>query len=210
MKKDNSKKTPSKAPITKRSSKSGPKKIDWYEARKDYLSDNTLSYEDIAKTYGSSKTAVGNKAKAENWTSLRQDLHEKAFSKFTEKLLDVKSKANNRHLSHWQNVQALANNAINDLAERSYERDDKGKLLLFRGEPVPIPLNMNNLEKLARTFKVAIDGERVILGLPTSVSAITDTEGNSPWSGFADMIKAADKVLEGEYGHDSSGGNTKA
>ena len=102
MVKANSKKTPTKktAPVKKKgSSKSGPKNIDWYEARKLYLSDNTLSYDDIAKMFGTSKTAVGNRAKAEDWTNLRQDLHEKAFSAFTEKLLDEKSSANNRPLS---------------------------------------------------------------------------------------------------------------
>lgn len=216
MAKTNSKKTSTKkAPVTKkRSSKSGPKNIDWYEARKDYLSDNTLSFEDIAKKYGTSKTAVGNRAKSEDWTNLRQDLHERAFNVFTEKLLDEKSKANNRHLNHWQNLQALANNSIVDMAERSFERDRKGNIIIIKdkdGElrPIPRPINTFELEKLAKALKVAIDGERVILGLPTSVSAITDPEGNSPWSGFADMIKAAERVLE-DNGQVASGGNTKA
>lgn len=197
MTKASSKKTPVKktAPVKKGSSKSGPKNIDWYEARKLYLSDNTLSYEDIAKKFGTSKTAVGNRAKAEDWTNLRQDLHEKAFSAFTEKLLDEKSSANNRHLTHWQNLQALANNSIVDMAERSYERDRKGKIIIIDGKPIPRPINPFELEKLAKALKVAIDGERVVLGLPTSVSALTDSQGGSVWSGFSDMVKAAEKVL---------------
>jgi hypothetical protein len=99
MVKTTPKKTPKKAPVKKGSSKSGPKNIDWYSARKDYLGDSTLSFEDIAKKYGTSKTAVGNRAKPEDWTNLRQDLYERAFTKFTEKLLDEKSSANNRHLT---------------------------------------------------------------------------------------------------------------
>jgi hypothetical protein len=214
MVKANSKKTPVKktAPVKKGSSKSGPKNIDWYEARKLYLSDNTLSYDDIAKKFGTSKTAVGNRAKAEDWTNLRQDLHEKAFSKFTEKLLDEKSSANNRHLTHWQNLQALANNSIVDMAERSYERNKAGHLILIKdnnGElkPIPRPINPFELEKLAKALKVAIDGERVVLGLPTSVSALTDSQGGSVWSGFSDMVKAAEKVLA-EDGQESSGGDS--
>ena len=197
MTKASSKKTPTKktAPVKKGSSKSGPKNIDWYEARKLYLSDNTLSYEDIAKKFGTSKTAVSNRARAEDWTNLRQDLHEKAFSAFTEKLLDEKSSANNRHLTHWQNLQALANNSIVDMAERSYERDRKGKIIIIDGKPIPRPINPFELEKLAKALKVAIDGERVVLGLPTSVSALTDSQGGSVWSGFSDMVKAAEKVL---------------
>jgi hypothetical protein len=207
MAKTTPKKTLKKAPVKKGSSKSGPKNIDWYEARKDYLSDNTLSFEDIAKKYGTSKTAVGNRAKAEDWTNLRQDLYEKAFSAFSEKLLDEKSSANNRHLTHWQNLQALANNSIVDLAERNYERDRKGNLIIIDGKPIPKPLNTFVLEKLAKTLKIAIDGERVVLGLPTSVSAITDPQGGSVWSGFSDMVKAAEKVLS-ENGQESSGGDT--
>ncbi len=214
------KKTPVKKPTTAKkpkSSKSGPKNIDWYEARKLYLTDNTLSYEDIAKAFGTSKTAVGNRAKAEDWTNLRQDLHEKAFSKFTEKLLDTKSSANNRHLNHWQNLQALANNSIVDMAERNFERNKAGHLILLKdkdGElkPIPRPINTFELEKLAKTLKIAIDGERVVLGLPTSVSALSDPEGNSVWGGFADLIKEADKVLaENESNRNkSSGGDKKA
>jgi len=207
MVKTTPKKTPKKAPVKKGSSKSGPKNIDWYEARKDYLGDSTLSFEDIAKKYGTSKTAVGNRAKAEDWTNLRQDLYERAFTKFTEKLLDEKSSANNRHLTHWQNLQALANNSIVDLAERNYERNKAGHLILIDGKPIPKPLNTFVLEKLAKTLKIAIDGERVVLGLPTSVSAITDPTGGSVWSGFSDMVKAAEKVLS-ENGQESSGGNT--
>lgn len=207
MVKTTPKKTPKKAPVKKGSSKGGTKNIDWYSARKDYLENNTLSYEDIAKKYGVSKTAVGNRAKAEDWTALRQDLYEKAFSKFTEKLLDEKSSANNRHLTHWQNLQALANNSIVDMAERSYERNKAGHIIIIDGKPIPRPINPFELEKLAKALKVAIDGERVVLGLPTSVSAITDPQGGSVWSGFSDMVKAAEKVLS-ENGQESSGGDT--
>lgn len=202
--------TTKKAPVTKkRSSKGGPKNIDWYELRKEYLADSSITYELLAKKYKVSKTTIGNKALSENWTELRQDLNEKAFTKFTEKLLDTKSSANSRHLNHWQNLQALANNSIVDMAERSFERNKAGHLILIDGKPIPKPLNTFELEKLAKTLKIAIDGERVVLGLPTSVSALTDSEGGSVWGGFSDMVKAAEKVLS-ENGQESSGGDKKA
>ena len=214
MAKTNSKKTEiKKAPAKKsKSSKSGNKNIDWYAVRKDYLQDNTLSYSDLSKKYGVSKSMIGKVATEQEWTTLRQDLNERAFSEFTEKLLDVKSSANNRHLTHWQNLQALANNSIVDMAERNFERDKSGRLILLKDkdgvpQPIPRPINPFELEKLAKAIKVAIDGERVVLGLPTSVSAISDPEGNSVWGGFSDMIKAAEKVLS-ENGQDSSGGDT--
>lgn len=214
MVKTNPKKTPvtKKAPVKKPvSSKVSRKtKVDWLEVRKEYLTDNTSSYRSLAKKYGVSDTTLEKRAKSEGWAELRQELGEKAFSKFTEKLLDTKSSANNRHLTHWQNLQALANNAIVDFAERNYERNKAGYLILDgNNNPIPRPLNTFELEKLAKTLKIAIDGERVVLGLPTSVSAITDPQGGSVWSGFSDMVKAAEKVLS-EDGQDASGGNSEA
>lgn len=185
-----------------------PTKIDWFEARKVYLEDSTLSYSDIAKKFKVSKTSVESRANPEGWSLLRQELGEKAFTKFTEKLLDTKSSANNRHLTHWQNLQALANNAIIDMAERRYFTNKAGQLVLDKdGNPIPTPINTFALEKLGKALKDAINGERVVLGLPTSVSAITDPQGNSVWSGFSDMVKAAEKVLS-DNGQESSGGDT--
>lgn len=195
--------TPSKKVVAK----GGKKNIDWYEARKMYLSDNTVKYSDVAKAFKVSVKSVETVASRESWVTLRADLGEKAFNEFTKKLLDTKSEAQSRHLQHWQNLQALANKSIIDIAERSYFTDKRGNLVLLDGKPVPRPINTFELEKLAKALKIAIDGERVVLGIPTSVSALSDPEGNSVWSGFSDMVKAAEKVLS-ENGQDTSGGNS--
>jgi len=182
-------------------------KVDWFVVRKEYLTDSTTSYRELAKKYGVSSTTLEKRAKSEGWAELRQELGEKAYSDFTQKLLDTKSEAQSRHLQHWQNLQALANKSIIDIAERSYFTDKRGNLVLLDGKPVPRPINTFELEKLAKALKIAIDGERVVLGIPTSVSALSDPEGNSVWSGFSDMVKAAEKVLS-ENGQDTSGGNS--
>lgn len=210
-----------KTPVTKKnpktvktsSSKAGPKKVDWYEARKVYLSDNTISYSDIAKKFGVSKKAVTDIASKESWPSLRQDLSEKAFNEFTQKLLDTKSEAQARHLQHFQNLQGLANRSIMEMAETNFFRDKRGNLVTIKDKdgkerPIPRPINPFELEKLAKALKDAINGERVVLGLPTSVSALTDPEGGNVWSGFSDMIKAAERVLA-ENGQSESGGNSE-
>ena len=182
-------------------------KVDWLVVRKDYLSDATSSYASLAKKYGVALKTLQDRATREGWSELRQDLSEKAFSDFTQKLLDTKSEAQSRHLQHWQNLQALANKSIIDIAERNYFSDKHGNLVLINGKPIPKPINTFELEKLAKALKIAIDGERVVLGIPTSVSALSDPEGNSVWSGFSDMVKAAEKVLS-ENGQESSGGNS--
>lgn len=174
-----------------------PAKIDWFKAREDYLSDSTLSYSDIAKKYDVSLTAVKTRGNNEDWLKLRQSLTEKALSKFQERLVDEKSKANSKHLTHWQNIQALANGLIIDMANRSYYRNKDGNLILDRNNnPILVPIDPFALERLVRALKEAINGERVVLGLPTSVSGISaQSEDNNVWSSFSDLIKAADKVL---------------
>lgn len=187
-------------------------KIDWFEARKRYLSNSTVSYADIADEFGVSKTSVEARARSEGWVELRQELGEKAFNELTEKLVNIKTTANDRHLKHYQNLQAIANMSIQDMAERSFERDRKGRIIIIDGKPIPKPVNPFELEKLAKALKTSIDGERVVLGLPTSVSALTDSSGGDVWSGLADLFKEADKVIE-EYESNrdkSSGGDKEA
>lgn len=196
------KKTPVKkttAPKKPRESKQKTK-IDWFEARKQYLSNTTISYKDIAKTFGVSLTTVEKRAKSEGWVELRQELGEKAFNELTEQLVATKTTANDRHLKHYQNLQALANRSIKEMDEGTILLDRKGNPLYERLEDGTVkvirrPINPFELEKLAKAIKTAIDGERVVLGLPTSVSALTDPEGGSPWSGFAALAKEADRVI---------------
>ncbi len=181
-------------------------KIDWNIVRNEYIADGSISYSDLAKKYGVTKTAVQKRGTAEGWSELRQSYADKAFTIFTENLLDEKSSAQNRHLQHWQNLQALANNAVIDISERTYERDKKGNLITDKkGNPIPKRINLGDLANLAKTLKTAIDGERVVLGLPNTVTALSDPAGDSVWSGFSDMIKAADKVIaEYEAGQSTS------
>lgn len=56
--------------------------------------------------------------------------------------------------------------------------------------PIPKPLDAFQLEKLARAQQVAIYGERVVLGMPTSVKAISDSEGGNIWRGLAEAMAA--------------------
>lgn len=172
-------------------------KIDWVEARHYYLRDSTISYADVGKQFKVSKTTVEKRGKAEGWVELRQELGEKAYSEFTQKLLDDKTEAQSRHLQHYRNLQALANSSIQSMANHTYYRDKHNHLVLDKDKnPIPVPINTFELEKLAKSLKIAIDGERVILGIPTSVSAVTDKDGGNVWEGFAEMMKAADEVLD--------------
>lgn len=51
----------------------GRHKIDWRAAKRAFMRDPTLSYGDIARTFGVSDTSVRNHAAAENWEEARED-----------------------------------------------------------------------------------------------------------------------------------------
>lgn len=137
-----------------------PAKIDWFQVRKDYIQDASVSYNDLALKYGVSQRAVQERGTSEGWPELRKSLAEKAFMQFQSNLLGQKSKAQERHLLNWQNLQALANRRIQEVAEAKKTMVDA-----------------KELKDLAATMKMAIDGERVVLGLPTTVGALTDPDG---------------------------------
>lgn len=174
----------------------GPRNIDWYSARSDYLQDSSLTYTDIAKKYGCSKKAVQDAANKDSWPQLRQDLSEKAFEEFKLNLLDQKSKAQSDHLISYQNMRALANRAIVEMSNQNFARDRHGNLVTYTGKdgttkPILAPLNAFELEKLAKALHQAIVGERIVLGMPSSVSGITDNEGGDLFKGLSDLFAKA-------------------
>jgi uncharacterized protein YjcR len=150
-----------------------PAKIDWFQARQDYLENSTVSYADIAKKYGVSKTAVEARGKNEGWAELRQSLGEKAFSEFQENLLSQKNRAQNDHLKLYQNMRALVHKSIMALHEEGeYERDRNNEIVFTEpdkdGNTHPIKKSFDpfRLEKMAKALQISVNGERTVLGLP--------------------------------------------
>lgn len=159
---------------TVKKSKAGglqPAKIDWLAARNDYIADVTVSYTDIGKKYGVTKSAVQKRGTAEGWPELRQRLADKAYDAFQHKMLEEKESRQAVQLQHWQNLQALCNLTIQGMANHNFYTDRQGNVILDqRGKPIIVPPSAFALEKLARAMEAAINGERVVLGLPTAVT----------------------------------------
>lgn len=174
----------------------GPKNVDWDKARRDYISDNTMTYVKIAKKYGVVKKSVEQIASKQKWVETRRELGEKAEAEFRNKLLEQKSKIQDEHLTAYQNLRAVSNKIIYAMATASYEKY-KGQLLLDAdGKPIPIIPDAFQLEKAARALKIATEGERLAIGLPSNVSGLTDGKGDALIPGFAESVAEADKVLE--------------
>lgn len=170
-------KTAPKKPVKRKAPKKTVPKIDWIAALQDYLTDGFTTYKDIAEKYGVSTTAVEKHAAAHGWVDLRNKLGEKATNLIIKRLATKKAQANDRHLSNYTVLTQKVMLAIDKLSDDS----DPGDIV-----------------SLAKALKVAQDGERVVLGLPTHVNAITGKDGDNVWSGFADMFQAAKEVLDGQ------------
>lgn len=186
-----------------------PAKINWFEARNDYIADASLSYADIAKKYGVTKTGVQKRGTKEGWPELRQSYADKAFDQFQEKLLDQKSKAQSDHLVSYQNMRAIVNRQIMQIAEqRVPEYDKKGNIVLdLKGKPLFREPEAGELKLLSQALHNAIAGERIVLGLPSSVAGLSNAEGDSVWAGFSELAKAAQKVVS-DNGASTSPKNT--
>lgn len=150
-------------------------KIDWLAAREYYLSDATASYTDVSKKFGVSLKAVKDRGAKEGWLELRQNLSEKAYENFQKKLLRTKEAAQDRHLLQFQNLQALINKRVIAISSDKVQ-------------------DAQELRRLASALKDSVMGERIVLGLPTSVGSITDPEGNDAIKGFAELVLAARKA----------------
>lgn len=133
-------------------------KIDWDKARTMYMSDNTCTYQKVADTFGVTRSTVGKRADDEGWREARAKLTEETNNQLQAMLVDEKSQVNDRHLEHWRNIQRIASEHL-----KAYDplecKDQSDK-------PRTFSMDSKGFKQVAQTFKIAIDGERVILGLP--------------------------------------------
>lgn len=134
----------------------GPKGINWTEAFQFYCEtiDGRLpSYQDVANKFGVSKTEVGQRALEDNWIKIRQELYENGKNEFLTNKTKQIAEAESSHLTKWRTVQELADTCLDDI-----EKNLSLKLV-------------HKLYSISRIMKVAIEGERTVLGLPNTVLA---------------------------------------
>ena len=161
---------------------SGPKGINWTEAFQFYCEaiDGRLpSYQDVANKFDVSKTEVGHKALKEDWIRLRQELYENSKSKFLENKTNQIAEVESTHLKKWRTVQELTDTCLDHI-----EKSLSLKLV-------------HKLYTLTRTMKVAIEGERTVLGLPNTVQAgrVDQTRQNVPELS-PELIQEIDRLFE--------------
>lgn len=148
-----------------------PPKIDWVAARGDYIADPTLTYYDIAEKYNISVKAVKNNGAKDDWKSARQAVIVRANEKVTEIAATQLAEVNTRHTNTYKNMQALGlaqlNIALRSIQRAQREAEQTGTEVGIKDDRI---LGQQRLKFLFDGLKIAMDGERITLGLPTTVS----------------------------------------
>lgn len=127
----------------------GPKSIDWLEAKKYYLESFSRSYDDVAKKFGVSLTMVESVGSKESWVKVRQELGERGVEEFEKnKILEI-GKANTQHLNIARAIQSIAAQFIKANQNNTSFRT-------------------SDLKNVADAMEKGVNMERLILGLPTS------------------------------------------
>jgi len=160
----NKKSTVKKTTIKPKSKKT---RIDWLEVRKEYLTNHKSSYRSLAKKFAISYTALQKHATKDDWPEQRQKLAEKTKQKTDDEFVKIKAECDDRHVLHYKNIQAIANRTIMNWNEQLNKPNSK-----YEVDP-------KDLSNVARALKIGIDGERIVRGLPTSVTGHTDGKGNA-------------------------------
>lgn len=146
-----------------------PNKVNWLEAKKDYLADPNMSYEKLAKKYNIAKKTVQERGTKGGWVKTRQSIAEKADSLVQEKIVDELAQVNIRHGQTYQMIQRLGITNIGIILDEVEAEKEAARLAGVRLGRRDI-LSGKSFSEYASGMKTVIDGERVTKNLPTSVT----------------------------------------
>lgn len=169
------------------------RKFQYDEAYQWYMDDVTRSYSDVAKQFGVTKNTVERNAKVDTgdgswttWAEHRQNVVDEARKKMDEERKKSIPYREDQHLLQYRNLQIAVSQKITTIANEGKKFIDPET-----GKPTIIQVtDARQLADVAKALKIAIDGERVIMGLSTSVATIKPGEDNKG-KGFAELFAMA-------------------
>lgn len=168
------------------------KTIPWDVIRAEFIADETLTYSVIAKKYGISKSSVGKKANTENWKSLRKVSTDKGVEAVQNQKATQIADANKRHLEGAQLIQEATLEGIRRIKENEveetiwlYSKDKDAPEDMEEGERrekgrryIHGPVYYSKtLSELIRSYRIAADLERNVLGLANTINKFGDEDG---------------------------------
>lgn len=167
-------------------------KIDWQKAYQWFIADARRSYADVAKEFNVSKQSVERNARTTTedgesvtWAKRRQLLGENAKKRTDDEYRKSTPARTEQHLMQYRNLQIILSAKVTQLAQGNTIQST----------------DASQLASIARALKIAIDGERVILGLATSITPVTQDSGGvgGGWGELLALaLKDANTVLPPE------------
>lgn len=145
-------------------------------AEREYISQRDVSYGDIAVRHEISLSAVKRYARQRDWPKRRRNATENGLEQFARATEESLADTNNRHLSTYQELQGAAKEAVQEL----------------RGLGKPKP---RDLLAAANVAKLAIEGERVVRGLPVILAKSEVTHEERPKVTAGQAILSLDKLI---------------
>jgi hypothetical protein len=129
-----------------------------------------ITYRDIAKKYKVSLKQVKKYGSREGWREGRQEVSNLADSKVKESLADQAVSATKRQIAQYQQAQELAMAYVEVMQAKVIERLDNAereeRVVSFKELPNPALILA-----VCKSLTVAVNGERICLGLPTDIKA---------------------------------------
>jgi hypothetical protein len=177
----------------------GKAKIDWNKAYEWFIADHTRSYSDVAKQFGVTKKSVENNAKYVytegdekgtwcTWAERRRELGEIARKNAEDEYKKSAPFREEQHLIQYRNAQILASQKIAMMSKEGTWLVDPKTQQRFKVNEI----SGRDIKDIIVGLRSAIDGERIIMGLPTSVSTIKpgDSEKGMGWTELLMMAMA--------------------
>lgn len=177
-------------------------KVNWNKAYAWFIEDATRSYSDVAKEFNVTKRAVERQASKVSpdgskttWAMRRRLLGEKAEKKTEQDYKKSAAARNEQHLLQYRNLQIVISSRVAEISKQGKELIDPKT-----GERIRISsVDASELASLARGLKTAIDGERVALGLSTSVASTKPESEEGVGKGWGELLAlATSRVKETE------------
>lgn len=158
------------------------KRVDWSKAKTKYITDPTQTYLMIAKEYGVTENTVYAHAKKESWIALREkhvlDTETNALTKLGGDRTDQLVKLQVKHYTLLDKLSDKISDALDRLARDEWEP--------------------KNIEALAKASKIVVEAERLTLGLPSTVTGLSDPRGDKLTVTIESLHQKAREVIEGE------------
>jgi hypothetical protein len=149
---------------------------EWDVIRSEFINSKRLNFKDISKQFNVDYNDVVTIARKEKWADARKDRITRGTEATVNKGMDKVTEVNDRHTITYRNMQALGlaqlNIALNSLRDAQDKATKEGRTLSHDDKAM---MGQQRLKFLYDALKIAMDGERITLGIPTAI-AINKTE----------------------------------